>query len=95
MSDPRPIIDIENLKKGFILDQKYVKRHEVEHNETYKMASVPSEVSDQPAHPCSLISLLSASKKPGLFGYPLRALPILIRLNAQVDLSLCWVQIIL
>ena len=58
------------------------------------MTSAPSEYSDQPGHPPSLISLRCLHKKHWVLSYPLSALPRLWSdwADAQADLSLRWVH---
>ena len=57
--------------------------------------SAPSEDSDQPGHPPSLIRLLALrTKKAGVLSYPLSAQRRLWSdwADAQADLSLCWAR---
>ena len=63
------------------------------HDKTDKMACVPSEDSDQPGHPPSLIRVFAVHmKKPWVLSYPLSAQRRLWSdwAGAQADLSLRW-----
>ena len=63
------------------------------HDKTNKMACVPSEASDQPGHPPSLISVFAVCMmKAWSLSYPLSAQPRLWSdwADAQADLSLRW-----
>ena len=67
--------------------------NEPPHDKTNKMACVPSEASDQPGHPPSLIRVFAARmKKAWALSYPLSAQRILLSdwVDAQADLSLRW-----
>ena len=68
-------------------------QYEPPHGKTNKMACTPSEDSDQPGHPPSLISVFAVRmKKAGILTYPLSAQRRLWSdwADAQADLSLCW-----
>ena len=70
-------------------------RNEPPHDKTNKMPCVPSEDSDQPGHPPSLIRDFAVHmKKACVLGYPLSALRRLSSdwADAQADLSLRWAQ---
>ena len=56
------------------------KQFDTAHDKTYKMAYVPSEDSDQPGHPTSLISAVGM-KKAWVFSYQLSTQQRLIRLG--------------
>ena len=57
------------------------------HDKTNKMICAPSEDSDQPRHPPSLIRVFAVHmKKAWVLSYPLRS----YWANAQADLSLRW-----
>ena len=59
------------------------------HDKTNKMACVPSEDSDQPGHPPSVIRVFAVCmKKAWVLSYPLRLWSDLA--DAQADLSLHW-----
>ena len=61
-----------------------------EHDKTNKMTSAPSEVSDQPGHPPSLIRVFAVRmKKPWVLSYLMSAQRRLGR--CPDDLNLCWV----
>ena len=63
------------------------------HDKTYKMACAPSEDSDHPGHPPSLIRISAvAMKKAWVLSYPLSAQQRLWSdwADAQADLSLRW-----
>ena len=65
------------------------------HDKTNKMACVPSEDSDQPGHPPSLIRVFAVCmKKAWVLSYPLSTQWRLWSdwVDAQADLSLCWVN---
>ena len=71
---------------------------ELPHDKTNKVACAPSEDSDQPGHPPSLIRVFAVRmKKQWVISYPLSALRRLWSdwVDAQADLSLRWVHIIL
>ena len=75
------------------LTQSKVYIYEPQHNKINKMTSAPSEDSDQPGHPPSLIRVFAVRmKKPWVFGYPLSAQQRLWSdwADAQADLSLRW-----
>ena len=80
-----------NLSKS-ILSWMF-KLTELPHDKTNKMACAPSEDSDQPGHPPSLIRVFTARMKKawGLI-YPSRAQRRLWSdwADAQADLCLCW-----
>ena len=60
---------------------------------TNKLACAPSEDSDQPGHPPSLIRVFAVRmKKSCVLSYPMSAQRRLwsVSANAQADLSLCW-----
>ena len=68
-------------------------KNETAHDKTYKMACAPSEDSDQPGHPPSLIRVLAVlMKKAWVLTYPLSAPRSLWSdwAEAQADLSLRW-----
>ena len=70
-----------------------VKTNEPPHDETNTMACAPSEDSDQPEHPPSLIRLFAVHmKKAWILSYPLRVQRRLWSdwADAQTDLSLRW-----
>ena len=70
-------------------------RNELPHDKTNKMTSVPSEASDQPGHPPSLIRVFAVSmKKHWALNYLLSAQRRLWSdwVDAQADLSLRWVH---
>ena len=73
------------------------KMSELLHDKSYKMTCSPSEYSDKPGHPLNLWSQssLSAWKTLGPYSYPLSAQRRLwsVRMDAQSDLSPCWVHI--
>ena len=60
--------------------------YELPHDKTNKMSCVPSEDSDQPRHPPSLMSSLSAWRKLGSLATHWAH----SEDSAQSDLSLCW-----
>ena len=61
------------------------------HDKTNKITCLPSEDSDQPGHPPSLNRDFAVSmKKHWILSYPLSA-----QADAQADLRLRWVNIIL
>ena len=63
------------------------------HDKTYKIACAPSEDSDQPGHPPSLIRVFAVPmKKDWVFSYPLSAQQRLWSdwADAQAELSLRW-----
>ena len=73
--------------------------HEPPHDKTNKMACAPSEDSDQPGHPPSLIRVFAVRmKKPWVLSYPVSAERRLIRLGrcpgwSESSLgahSFCW-----
>ena len=65
--------------------------HEPPHDKTNKMAIAPSEDTDQPAHPPSLIRVFAVHlKKHWVLSYPLSALRRLW--SDWADLSLRWAQ---
>ena len=69
------------------------KRKEPPHDKTNKMACAPSEDSDQPGHPPSLIRVFAVRMKIAwVLSYPLSAQRRLwsVWANVQADLSLCW-----
>ena len=69
--------------------------YEPPHDKTNKMACAPSEDSDQPGHPPSLIRVLAVRmNKPWVLSYPLSAQRRLWSdwADAQADLSLRWVH---
>ena len=71
---------------------KYAK-YEPPHDKTNKMACAPSEDSDQPGHPPSLIRVLAVRmKKAWVLSYPLSAQRRSDWVDAQADVSLCWAQ---
>ena len=68
-------------------------KFEPAHGKTYKMACAPSEDSDQPGHPPSLIRIFAVQMKKALvLSYPLSAQGNLSSdwMDAQADLSLRW-----
>ena len=68
-------------------------KNEPQHDKTNKMACVPSEDSDQPGHPPSLIRVFAVRmKKPWVLSYPLSAQQRLWSdwADAQTDLVLRW-----
>ena len=68
-------------------------RSEPQHNKTNKQACVPSEDSDQPGHPPSLIRVFAVHmKKPWVLSYPFNTQRRLWSdwVDAQADLSLRW-----
>ena len=72
---------------------KYGKIYEPHHDKTNQMACAPSEDSDQPGHPPSLIGVFAVRmKKAWVLSYPLSAKRRLLSdwADAQVDLSLRW-----
>ena len=72
-----------------------VKWDESPYDETNKMARAPSEDSDQPGHPPSLIQVFAASMKTAwVFSYALSAQRRLWSdwVDAQAELSLRWVH---
>ena len=86
-----------------VVDETYVENDPLQpfnsfespHDETNKMACAPSEDSDQPGHPPSLIRVLAVRmKKAWVLSYPLSAQRILWSdlVDAQADLSLRWAQ---
>ena len=86
----------EHLHPRFhmVLQLLYLK-FEPPHDKTIKMACVPSEGSDQPGHPPSLIRVFAVRiKKAWVLSYPLSALRRLYSdwADAQADLSLRWVH---
>ena len=69
--------------------------YEPPHDKTNKMACAPSEDSDQPGHPPSLIRVFAVRmKKPWIFSYPLCTQWRLWSdwADAQADLILRWVH---
>ena len=67
--------------------------YEPPRDKTHKMACAPSEDSDQPGHPPSLIRVFAVHmKKAWILSYPLSAQRRLWSdwADAQADLSLCW-----
>ena len=69
--------------------------HEPPHDKANKMAIAPSEDSDQPVHPPSLIRVFAVRmNKHWILSYPLSALRRLYLdlADAQADLSLRWAQ---
>ena len=69
------------------------KTYESPHDKTNKLACAPSEDSDQPGHPPSLIRVfIVRMKKAWVLSYPLSAQRRHWSdwADAQVDLSLCW-----
>ena len=81
---PLPVHDTKRKRK-----QKF----EPPHDKTNKMACVPSEDSDQPGHPPSLIRVFAVRmKKVWVLSYPLSAQRRLLSdwADAQADLSLRW-----
>ena len=69
------------------------KYFELPNDKTNKMACAPSEDSDQPGHPPSLIRVFAVCmKKAWVLSYPLNAQQRLWSdwVNAQADPSLCW-----
>ena len=69
--------------------------HEPPHDKTNKMAIAPSEDTDQPVHPPSLIRVFAVRmKKHWVLSYPLSALRILWSdwADDQADISLRWAQ---
>ena len=63
------------------------------HDKTNKMAYAPSEDSDQPGHPPSLIRVFAdRMKKPWVLSYPLSTQRKFwsVWADTQADLSLCW-----
>ena len=76
----------------------YQNQTEPPHDKTNKMACAPSEDSDQPGHPPSLIRVFAVHmKKAWFFSYPLSTQQRLWsdRADAQADLSLRWDTVIL
>ena len=72
------------------------KTYEPAHDKTNKMACAPSEDSDQPGHPPSLIRVFAICvKKAWVLSYPLSTLQRLWSdcADAQADLILCWVHL--
>ena len=77
----------------------YKKQNEPPHDKTNKMACAPSEDSDQPGHPPSLIRVFAVRmKKSWVLSYPLSAQRRLIRLGrcpgwSEISLDrmpFCW-----
>ena len=76
----------------------FLRTFEPPHDKTYKMAWAPSEDSDQPGHPPSLIRVFAVRmKKAWVLSYPLSAQERLWSdwADAQADLSPRWVHILL
>ena len=72
---------------------KMTMKNEPSHDKTNKMACAPSEDSDQPGYPPSLIRVFAIRmKKTWVLSYPLSAQrrPRLDWADAQADLILCW-----
>ena len=82
---------IPTISQYVLLDSIF----EPPHDKTNKMVCAPSEDSDQPGHPPSLISVFNVQMKKAWFvSYPLRAKQGLWAdwVDAQADLSFSWVQ---
>ena len=76
----------------------WTQEYEPPHDKTNKMASAPSEDSDQPGHPPSLIIVFAVRmKKAWVLSYPFSAQRRLWSdwADAQADLSLRWGAVIL
>ena len=94
------VIDFIRVRIAQRMDPEIVSVHswqnlilEPPHDKTNKMACVPSEDSDQPGHPPSLIRVLAVRvKKAWVLNYPLSAQRRLWSdwVDAQADLSLRW-----
>ena len=77
----------------FVVHVHKIKAKEPPHNKTNKKACAPSEDSDQPQHPSSLIRVFPVHmKKAWVLNYPLNAQRRLWSdwVNAEADLSLRW-----
>ena len=82
---------LESLKD--LMLQSLANLYQPQHNKTSKMAWVPSEDSDQPGHPSSLIRVFTVRmKKAWVLNYPLSAQRRLWSdlADAQADLCLRW-----
>ena len=78
---------------GFLYEASSISIYEPPHDKTIKVACAPSEDSDQPGHPPSLIRVFTVRlKKQWALSYPLRAQRRLWSdwADAQADLNLCW-----
>ena len=89
---------MRGLLRGFVFFV-FLQSVEPPHDKTNKMACAPSEDSDQPGHPPSLIRIFAVRmKKPWVLSYPLSAQRRLIRLGecpgwSESSLgahSFCW-----
>ena len=71
-------------------------KNELPHDKTSKMACAPTEGSDQPGHPPSLIRVFAVCmKKAWVLSYPLSGQRRLIRLGGCPGwLSLCWAHML-
>ena len=78
--------------REFVLEK--IVYFELPHDKTNKIMFAPSEDSDQPGHPLSLIRVFAVRmKKPWILSYPLSTQQRLWSecADAQADLSLCWI----
>ena len=78
-------------------ESTYTRTYEPPRDKTNKMACAPSEDSDQPGHPPSLIGVFTVRmKKAWVLSYPLSAQRRLWSdwADAQADLSLRWAHIL-
>ena len=93
-TDPRKcIISIMHQHNNSILQSTSTKEtYELPRDKTNEMICAPSEDSDQPGHPPSLIRIFAVRRKKGwILSYPLSAQRRLRSdwADAQADLSLC------
>ena len=85
----------EENRYYFVRNTQFASSDELPHDKTNRMACAPSEVSDQPGLPPSLIRVFAVCmKKASVLSYPLSTQWILWsdRADAQADLSLHWAQ---